>query len=162
MSEYKWSFLVSGWLSLHVSRGKHTISIYFNQKCKKIQLKINNEIIKLFKASNKAFEGMSDYKWTFLVNGWLLLRVSRGKHLFITFLIRKYKKIQLKINNEIIKPFKASNKAFKGIGYYKWTFLVNRWLSLHVSQDKHLNIIYFNKKCKKINFKKNNELVKQF
>ena len=34
---------------------------------KKIQLEINNEIIKPFKASNKAFEGMSDYKCSFYV-----------------------------------------------------------------------------------------------
>ena len=32
------------------------------EKCKKIQLKINIETIKAFKASNKASEGMSDYK----------------------------------------------------------------------------------------------------
>ena len=42
------------------------IIIYFNQKYKKIQLKINNEIIKAFKASNKTFEGMSDYNGLFL------------------------------------------------------------------------------------------------
>ena len=41
---------------------KNSIIICFNQNYKKIQLKINNEIIKAFKASNKAFEGMSDYK----------------------------------------------------------------------------------------------------
>ena len=62
-------------------------------------------------------------------------------------------KIQHKINNEIIKSFKVNNEAFEGMSDYKWTFLVNRWLSLHVSRDKHLNIIYF---------KKNNEIVKQF
>ena len=76
---------------------------------------------------------MSGYKWTFLLNGWLWLRVSRGKHLFTTFLNQKHKKIQLKINNEIIKSFTASNKAFKDMGDYKWTFLVNGWDSLHVS-----------------------------
>ena len=96
---------------------------------------------------------MSDNKWTFLVNGWLLLRVSRGKRLFITFLNRKHKKIQLKINNEIIKPFKASNKALKGIGDYKLTFLVNGWLLLHVSQGKHSIIICFIKNVKKLNLK---------
>ena len=42
--------------------------IFFNEKCKKIQLKINNETIKLFKSSNKAFEGMGDYKKTFPFN----------------------------------------------------------------------------------------------
>ena len=105
MSDYKWTFLLNRWLSLHVSRGKHSIIICFNQKCKKIQLKINNEIIKAFKASNKAFEGMSDYKWTFLIDRWLLLHVSRGKHSNIICFNQKYKKIQLKINNAIIKPF---------------------------------------------------------
>ena len=69
--------------------------------------------------SNRAFKGIGDYKWTFLVNGWLLLRVSRGKYLFITFLNRKHKKIQLKINNEIINPFKINNNAFKGMSDYK-------------------------------------------
>ena len=39
------------------------------KKCNNIQLKINNETIKLFKSSNKAFEGMSDYKRTFRFNG---------------------------------------------------------------------------------------------
>ena len=68
MSNYKWTFLVSGWLSLHVSQGRHAISICFNEKCKKIQLKINNEIRKPFKTCNKAFEGMSDNKWTFPIN----------------------------------------------------------------------------------------------
>ena len=62
---------------------------------------------------------MSDYKWTFFVNGWLLVHISRGKHLFRTFLNQKHKKFQLKINNEIIKPFKASNKAFLGMSDYK-------------------------------------------
>ena len=62
MSDCKWTFLVNGWLSLHVSRGNHSITICLNEKCKKIQVKINNKIIKPFKASNKAFEAMSDYK----------------------------------------------------------------------------------------------------
>ena len=68
MSDYKWTFLVNGWLSLHVSRGKHLITICVNEKCKKIQLKMNNKIIKSFKASNKAFEGMSDNKCIFPIN----------------------------------------------------------------------------------------------
>ena len=63
---------------------------------------------------------------------------------------KKCKNIQLKINNEIIKPFKASNKAFKGMSDYKWTFLVSGWLSLHVSRGKHAISICFNEKCKKI------------
>ena len=119
---------------LRVSRGKRLFITFLNRKHKKIQLKINNEITKPFKASNKAFKGIGYYKWTFLVNGWLWPLVSRGKHLFIIFLNKKHKKIQLKINNEIIKPFKASNKALKGIGDYKWTFLDNGWLLLRVSQ----------------------------
>ena len=122
MSDYKWTFLLNRWLSLHVSRGKHSIIICFNQKCKKIQLKINNELIKAFKASNKAFEGMSDYKWIFLLNRWLSLHVSLCKHSIIICFNQKYKKIQLKINNDTIKLFKSSNKAFEGVGDYKWTF----------------------------------------
>ena len=92
MGDYKWTFLVNGWVSLHVSQGKHSIIICFNKKCKKIQLKINNEIIKPFKASNKAFEGMNDYKWTFLVNGWLSPHDSQGKQSIIICFNQKCKK----------------------------------------------------------------------
>ena len=110
---------------LRVSRGKHLFITFLNRKHKKIQLKINNEIIKPFKASNKAFKGIGDYKWTFLVNGWLLLHVSRGKHSIIICFNKKCKKIQLKVNNQIIKPFKLSNKGFEGMGDYKRTFPFN-------------------------------------
>ena len=162
MSDYKCSFLLNRWLSLHVSLGKHSIIICFNKKYKIIQLKVNNQIIKLFKVSNKGFEGMSDYKWSFLLNRWLLLHVSQGKHSIIVCFKLKCQNIQHKIDNEIIKSFKVNNEAFEGMSDYKWTLLVNRWLSLNVSQDKQLNIIYFSQKCKKILLKKNNEIVKQF
>ena len=107
------------------SRGKHSIIICFNQKCKKIQLKINNELIKAFKASDKAFVDISDYKWTFLVNGWLWLLVSRGKQLITICFNQKIKKNEIKFNYGIIKAFKASNKAFEGMGDYKRTFPFN-------------------------------------
>ena len=58
-------------MTIHL-RAKQKIS----KNVKKIQNKFNNGIIKAFKPSNKAFLGMSDYKWTFLVNGWDSLHVS--------------------------------------------------------------------------------------
>ena len=48
-------------------------------------------------------------------------------------------------NNEIIKRFKASNKAYKGIGDYKWTFLLCLLLSFALKtctlQKEWYNII---------------------
>ena len=89
---------------------------------------------------------MSYYKWTFLVNGWLSRYVSRDNRLIINGFKEKCKKFQLTINNKIIKPFKASNKASEAMSYYKWTFPVNGWLLLHVSQCKHQIMICFDLK----------------
>ena len=80
--------------------------------------------MKPFKASNKVLKGMNDNKWTFPVNKGFQLNVSRSKHSIIICFSTRCKKIPLEINNETIKPLKASNKDFQGMSDYKSFFYV--------------------------------------